>query len=228
MRTMQTISNAIRILVFSLMGFMAATAFAEDGKMSDEAPDKATQLYKTATIGSQEWMVENLDVSTFRNGEAIPEAKTAQEWLASYGSESPAWCYYNNDPQNGEKYGKLYNWYAVSDPRGLAPEGWHVPTDSEWQTLITSCGGTGSAFAKLKDPGGFAAKACGARFYEDASFNHMGNITFWWTAGKNDKWNAWYHAMHFGYQQVARDNGGMNTGHSVRCVRDKAETLADK
>ena len=79
----------------------------------------------------------------------------------------------------------------------------------------------GVAFAKLKDSDGFAAQPAGARYYKDASFNHMGNITFWWSASKNDKWNVWYHAMHFGQQQVGRDNGGMNTGHSVRCIQDK-------
>ena len=72
-----------------------------------------------------------------------------------------------------------------------------------------------------KDSDGFAAQPAGARYYKDASFNHMGNITFWWSASKNDKWNVWYHAMHFGQQQVGRDNGGMNTGHSVRCIQDK-------
>lgn len=184
--------------------------------------------YKSVIIGSQEWMAENLRTSTFRNGDPIPEAKTAKEWLAAYKSESPAWCYYQNDPKNGKKYGKLYNWYAVNDSRGLAPTGWHVATDDEWQTLITSLGGMGAAFVGLKDPNGFNALPSGARYYKDASFNHMGNITFWWTTDKNDKWNAWYHAMHFGYKQVARDNGGMNTGHSVRCVKDRKASYTSK
>jgi uncharacterized protein (TIGR02145 family) len=182
---------------------------------------KNKKQFKTVTIGSQTWMAENLSVSIFRNGEIIPEVKTATAWLAAYKNESPAWCYYKNDPNNGEKYGKLYNWYAVNDPRGLAPEGWHIPTDSEWNKLISACGGQSAAFPKLKEPDGFAALPAGARYFKDASFNHKGNITFWWTASKNDKWNAWYHAMHFGYRQVGRDNGGMNTGHSVRCIKDE-------
>ncbi len=177
--------------------------------------------FKTITIGSQVWMTENLSVSVFRNGDIIPEAKTTTEWLAAYKSESPVWCYYNNDPKNGKKYGKLYNWYAANDPRGLAPEGWHIPVDKEWRMLISASGGSGVAFSKLKASNGFAALPAGARYYKNASFNHMGKITFWWTASKNDKWNAWYHAMHFSYRRVGRDNGGMNTGHSVRCVMDK-------
>jgi uncharacterized protein (TIGR02145 family) len=91
--------------------------------------------FKSVKIGPQIWMTENLNVSTFRNGDAIPEAKTNEEWEQTGQNKQPAWCYYNNDPKNGAKYGKLYNWYAVTDPRGLAPAGWHVPSDAEWTTL---------------------------------------------------------------------------------------------
>jgi uncharacterized protein (TIGR02145 family) len=219
MKANQMLKVAIQILVIMMTCIVTVSAFSQDDKNGNESVVNSGQSYKSVVIGTQEWMVKNLDVSTFRNGESIPEAKTAKEWLAAYQSESPAWCYYNNDSKNGEKYGKLYNWYAVNDPRGIAPTGWHVPTDAEWKTLIASMGGINSAFTKLKDSDGFAALHSGARYYKDASFNHMGNITFWWSASKNDKWNAWYHAMHFGYKQVARDNGGMNTGHSVRCVK---------
>jgi uncharacterized protein (TIGR02145 family) len=222
MNATQTIKKGVCTFAFVLAGMVTVTVFGQDNRTAggDRKSETAKQ-FKTVTIGSQEWMAENLQRSTFRNGIPIPEAKSAEDWLAAYRSESPAWCHYNNDPKNGETYGKLYNWYAVNDPRGLAPAGWHVPTDGEWQTLIASSGGMGAAFAKLKASDGFAAQAAGARYYKDASFNNLGNITFWWSASKNDKWNAWYHAMHFGYQQVGRDNGGMNTGHSVRCVKDK-------
>ena len=91
---------------------------------------------QTVTIGTQVWMTKNLDVSTFRNGEIIPEAKTEDEWNAAGGNHTPAWCYYNNDPKNGEIYGKLYNCYAVDDSRGLAPAGWHVPTIEEWKLIM--------------------------------------------------------------------------------------------
>jgi uncharacterized protein (TIGR02145 family) len=94
-----------------------------------------TGSYKSVKIGTQTWMAENLNVSTFRNGDLIPEAKTKEEWEKAGKEGKPAWCYYDNDPKNGAKYGKLYNWYAVNDHRGLAPAGWHVPTDTEWTTL---------------------------------------------------------------------------------------------
>lgn len=86
-------------------------------------------------IGDQTWMTTNLNVSKFRNGDPIPEIKTEEEWINAGKNKQPAWCYYNNDPSNGAKYGKLYNWWAVNDPRGLAPEGWHIPSSSEFSYL---------------------------------------------------------------------------------------------
>lgn len=112
--------------------------------------------YKTVTIGTQVWMKENLNVSTFRNGDPIPEAKTDEEWKAAGDAKQPAWCYYDNDPNNGAKYGKLYNWYAVNDSRGLAPEGWHVPTDQEWTDLIGFLGD--DAGKKMKSKSVFETK----------------------------------------------------------------------
>jgi uncharacterized protein (TIGR02145 family) len=82
-------------------------------------------------IGDQTWMTTNLNVSKFRNGDPIPEAKTYAEWSKAASDEQPAWCFYDNDPSNGVKYGKLYNWWAVNDPRGLAPEGWHIPYEEQ-------------------------------------------------------------------------------------------------
>ncbi|MFA4934150.1 MAG: fibrobacter succinogenes major paralogous domain-containing protein [Candidatus Omnitrophota bacterium] len=228
MKNKSTIITAYTIGVL-LVIFSSFTLFAEEegatnpliAAPADAQPaGSAVPEFKTVVIDTQEWMAENLNIGTFRNGEVIPEAKTIAEWEAAYTNEAAAWCYYDNDPENGKKYGKLYNWYAVNDPRGLAPLGWHVPTDKEWQTLITASGGMSTAFSKLKAPEGFAAYPCGARYYKDASFNHLGTIGFWWSATKEDNWNAWYHALHFGYSQVGRDNGGMNTGHSVRCVKD--------
>jgi uncharacterized protein (TIGR02145 family) len=194
--------------------------------------DSPDDEFKIVTIGTQQWMAENLNVGTFRNGEAIPEAKTVEQWKAAYYKEEAAWCYYNNDPSNGEKFGRLYNWYAVNDPRGIAPAGWHVPSDKEWAVLIDFLGGDNIAGPKMKSAGGwlgdgsgnnssgFSALPCGERHYKDAGFYKNGEIGFWWSATKNDKWNAWYRAIHSRYAVVARDNGGMNTGFSVRCIKD--------
>ncbi|MBI1781270.1 MAG: fibrobacter succinogenes major paralogous domain-containing protein [Sphingobacteriales bacterium] len=87
----------------------------------------------TTTICNQNWMVRNLDVSTYRNGDTIPQVTDPAEWAQL---NTGAWCYYKNNPSNESTYGKLYNWYAVNDPRGLAPKGWHIPSASEWYVLI--------------------------------------------------------------------------------------------
>src|SRR5690242_1829855 len=88
----------------------------------------------SVTIGNQVWMLKNLDVTTYRNGDPISQVTDSTQWV---GLTTGAWCYYNNDPANNVVYGKLYNWYAVNDPRGIAPLGWHIPTDAEWTTLST-------------------------------------------------------------------------------------------
>ena len=111
---------------------------------------------KEVKIGQQVWTTENLNVDKFRNGEIIPEAKTAAEWHKAGENKQAAWCYYNNDSSNGTKYGKLYNWYAVNDPRGLAPKGWHIPSDQEWTDLTDYLGGDEQAGAKMKSKEGWS------------------------------------------------------------------------
>ena len=101
-------------------------------------------------IGNQTWMLKNLDVDTFRNGDAIPEVKTAYEWEHKGENGEPAWCYYDNDPSNGKIFGKLYNWHAINDSRGLAPQGWKIPSKKDWNTLVKNLGGSGVAGNKMK------------------------------------------------------------------------------
>ena len=91
---------------------------------------------KEITIGTQVWMAANLDVDKFQNGDPILHAETDEEWRKAGEEGKPAWCYYDNDPKNGGKYGKLYNWYAIIDPRGLAPEGWRIPKEYDWEQLM--------------------------------------------------------------------------------------------
>ena len=96
------------------------------------------KTYKTVFIEKSRWMAENLNVDRFCNGDSIPEAKTWEDWKLYSDDKQPAWCYYNFDPKNGPKYGKLYNGYAVIDPRGLAPAGWAIPHDGHWNQLTYS------------------------------------------------------------------------------------------
>jgi uncharacterized protein (TIGR02145 family) len=94
--------------------------------------------YKNVKIGTQIWMTQNLNLSVFRNGDSIKEAKTYIEWKKACKEGKPVWCYYKNDTINGNKYGKLYNWYAINDSRGIAPKGWRVPNYSDFETLVNT------------------------------------------------------------------------------------------
>ncbi|MFM7339815.1 MAG: FISUMP domain-containing protein, partial [Bacteroidota bacterium] len=75
------------------------------------------QEYQSVKIGNQVWMTKNLDIDKFRNGDPIPQAKTQKEWANAFNNKQAAWCYYEHSTTNGKIYGKLYNWYAVNDPR---------------------------------------------------------------------------------------------------------------
>jgi uncharacterized protein (TIGR02145 family) len=111
----------------------------------DEMPTVYSQI-KEVKIGDQIWMTENLNVDHYRNGDPIPEVKDPVEWAKL---KTGAWCYYDNEPENGKKYGKLYNWYAVNDPRGLEPEGWHVPTNTEFDKLREVVNGNGNVLKAI-------------------------------------------------------------------------------
>jgi uncharacterized protein (TIGR02145 family) len=113
----------------------------DDNNLSNVFDSISDSLYKRDTlgnvikIGNQVWMKKNLNVDKFRNGDPIAQAKTPQDWRLAGDEKKPVWCYYNFDFANGVKYGKLYNWYAVTDLRGLAPNGFHVPNSYETAEL---------------------------------------------------------------------------------------------
>src|SRR5688572_21874913 len=90
--------------------------------------DADGNIYRTVTIGDQVWMAENLKVTHYKNGDAIAVVSSDTAWSHLL---SGAYCHYNNDINNTAAYGKLYNWYAINDSRGIAPEGWHIPTEEE-------------------------------------------------------------------------------------------------
>lgn len=161
------------------------------GVNSQDLKDFDGNVYKIIKYGVQTWMASNLNVSHFRNGDVIPEAKTETEWAYAASKGRPAWCYYDNDPENGKKYGKLYNWYAISDKRGLAPEGWRVPGNTEWSTLVKNLMGVDIAGTKIKsetgwksnkgtDNIGFSAIPGGYRDQE-GKFKEIEKICRWWS-----------------------------------------------
>ena len=186
-------------------------------------------VIKEVLIGNQIWTSTNLDVITYRNGETIPQVQDASNW--AYLSTG-AWCYYENNTANGTTYGKLYNWYAVNDPRGLAPKGYHIPTDAEWTTLSTYLGGESVAGGKMKEAGtshwlspntgatnssGFAGLPGGSRGAWD--FSNIGAYGSWWSSSE-DYNLAWSRNLEYSDGDVYRDDYTKQNGFSVRCLRD--------
>jgi len=194
--------------------------------------------FKEVKIGNQIWMVENLNVDKFRNGDSIPEAKTIKEWKKAAKEQKPVWCYHDNDPANGAKYGKLYNWYALKDPRGLAPEGWHVSSAEEWVQLIEFLGGQSVAGIKMKSTGGWPDNENGTNEsgfyglpggvrYDNGSHSYtkgypsnIGNTGYWWTSTQNRSDDAWHRLLqnNTGYVNIGTSYKG--SGLAVRCIKD--------
>lgn len=184
-------------------------------------------------IGSQTWMKRNLDVSTYRNGESIRHTESLEDWLDAGEKKEGAWCYYNNDPDIGAVYGKLYNWYAVNDPRGLAPVGWHVPTDDELALLTDYLGGKEVAAGKMKEAdtthwfspntgginsSGFTALPGGYLRYD--GFRALRGNCFLWSATEIEDKGSWCRFLVYIRTDILRTLGNKIDGYSVRCVKD--------
>ena len=182
-------------------------------------------------IGNQTWMSKNLDVSTFRNGEAIPEAKNEKQWLKASENQTAAFCYYEYRSNNGKVYGKLYNWYAVNDSRGLAPKGYHIPSDEEWIIVTDFLGGSDIAGKKMKSKNGWANDWNGnnsSRFnglpgasciyYGD--FSSIADCGGCWSSSENNTDSAWSRGLVSSRTKVFSNHGFKYFGLSVRCLRD--------
>ena len=181
---------------------------------------------QTVTIGTQVWTSQNLDVATYRNGDVIPQVQDKEAWAKL---TTGAWCYYNNDSSNGTKYGKLYNWFAVNDPRGLAPNGYHIPTDAEWTKLSDYLGG--EAGTKMKstsgwesdgngnNSSGFSGLPGGAR-NANGTFSNIGTNGNWWSSTEYITYVAWFRSLNYNNGIVNRYYTNKKNGFSVRCLRD--------
>jgi len=191
-----------------------------------------TSAIPNVVIGTQRWSTINLDVSTYRDGTPIPEVTDPTEWA---NLTTGAWCYYDNDPANGPVYGKLYNWYAVNNIAngGLAPVGQHIPTDTEWNTLITFLGGESVAGGKMKstdmlwispnvgatNESGFTGLPGGFQFFF-GGFSNIGSGGLWWTLTEFNATNVWYYTLSNFTDDSGRGNSNKNSGFSVRCIID--------
>lgn len=180
-------------------------------------------------IGDQTWMNKNLDVSTFRNGDAIQEVTTKEELSALRNKGIPAWCYYENDLDYGKKYGKLYNWHAVNDPRGLAAKGWHIPSKKEFETLVLFLGGKNKAGKLLKVKGewgridissnesGFGALPSGYRFNK---FGKLGYYAIFWSTSLKFKNYPYTLILEIEENTAINGNSYVDGFLAVRCLRD--------
>ena len=198
--------------------------------------------YINDSIYYQTWMQQNLTVSHYQNGDGIPEVSDSATWA---NLTTGAWCWYNNDSATfAATYGKLYNWYAVNDPRGLAPAGWDVPEKSSYDSLVkfidVSTDTTQGSFnygyyagGPMKQTGtilwrnpnrratnssGFSGLPGGCRT-EDAIFNNNRVYGVWWTKTSYSNDFAWFIFLGYDYQQVGRSNDFKKMGFSVRCIR---------
>ena len=199
-----------------------------DDIVVDPCPDCVAH---NVPIGTQNWTGCNATVSLYRNGDTIPYVGNIAAWAAL---TTGAWCYVNGDPSTEATYGKLYNWYAVTDPRGIAPVGYKVPTDAEWTTLTTFLGGELVAGGKMKEEGLchwlpnnidatntslFTGLGTG---YRDSGgyFNNMNNLAFWWSSTESSTSNTWVRNLIHGDGVTTRSNINKKSGLSLRFIED--------
>lgn len=191
----------------------------------------------SVTLCGHTWTTRDLDVATYRNGDPIPQVMDPIAWV---NLTTGAWCWYNNDSLSYHRYGRLYNWYAVNDPRGLAPDGWHMPTEAEWQAMET-CLGEDSVGYRMRAAGaahwpgpvtptdnssGFTGLPSGMRS-QGGTFSHIGQSAVYWSSDEGSASEAWcgrliHNINNKGVPAMVTGVGYMNKtdGYAVRCVRN--------
>ena len=188
--------------------------------------------YSSIILGNgQEWMVENLRTTNYRNGDPIPSGLDDAAWSST---TVGAYAIYNNDTINDTIYGKLYNWYAVTDPRHICPMGWHEPSDAEWTMLAEYLGGEEVAGSKMKSTGtqywnspntdatnesGFSGLPGGYRM-DSGSYSTIGIRGDWWSNFEYDNYLAWSRFLSYNYGNAYPSSNTERSGLSVRCLRD--------
>ena len=223
--------NYSRKALYGLL-FLLITVMTSESELRAAEKDIAGHTISSVSIDGQVWMKENLDVSSYRNGDQIRYAATNQDWLDAAAKGEGAWSYYKNDAASNGKYGRLYNWYAVHDPRGLAPSGWHVPTSQELNKLATALAGIPVGGGKLRSTGSsleispnvaadnsnqFSALPGGMRG-TGGDFIFMGDNAFFWSSSESTSLISWYSVV--GHRPIVVQGTEHNAdGMSVRCIR---------
>jgi len=231
--------------------FLVALCFIVTSISAGTVTDIDGNVYQTVVIGAQEWMAENLKVTHYRNGDALPNVTAGNAWGAL---TTGAYCEYDNDVNNVATYGRLYNWYAMSDGRNIAPAGWHVPSDAEWKQLEMTLGMSQAQAdsiswrgapvgGKLKDAGvthwrapntgatnesGFSALPGGDRAYVFGIYYDMGSYAQFWSSTELNSGNAWDRYLNYNFSYIYRYYHDKFSGFSVRCVSDIAVSVDDR
>jgi uncharacterized protein (TIGR02145 family) len=246
----------IRLVIFIIMELLLFLTNScrksddiTDNNISFPVYDIDGNVYSTLTIGTQEWMAENLKTANYNDGAPIQNVTVDIDWQ---NFTTGAYCWHNNDTSNKSPYGALYNWYAVSSGK-LCPTGWHVPSNSDWTTLenylITSgfnydgttqgnkiakslaatttwpVSGTRGAvgntdFPEYRNKTGFTALPGGMRSARPEDSN-FGYTGYWWSSTQYNGEGAWYYSIYFDFSSEFRGSATLWTGLSVRCLKDK-------
>lgn len=229
-RKTPNIRNYVRAEIQRTEGGITYRTFTNAFGMAEAVESK--DGIESVQIGDLEWMTRNLDVTTFRDGTTILQAKTSEEWANAAKEGKPAWCYYNFDPSRGDKFGRLYNWFAVADSAhgGLAPAGWKIPTNDDWTKVTEHLGGYPAAGIKMKSESGWQNDGNGtntSRFaglpggvvHPNGSSAGVGLYGYWWSSSAYLKSNAWDWMLYYN-DPLVRTNHHKGSGLSVRCVRE--------
>ncbi len=207
------------------------TFWTKDGQKreTDTVTDIDGNTYITIKIGNQWWMAENLKVTRYRNGDAIPNVTEKRDWA---NLKTGAYCSYENEREHSVTYGYLYNWFTINDQRGLAPQGWHVPSDAEWRQLSDYLGENAGGKMKQVGTSHWQSSNEGAsnesRFsalpggYRDnyGNSNNIGNNAYFWSSEEHYRSYAWHRYLSYDDSILDRSSYNKKCGFSVRCVRD--------
>jgi len=233
------LSEGTRYYIRAYATNSVGTAYGNQLSFVTNVSDIDGNVYHTVIIGTQVWLTENLKVTHYGNGDDITYAGGSISWLDN---TAGLYCNYNDDLNNIAVYGRLYNWYSIIDGRKLCPTGWHVPTDTEWETLGTFLGGPATAGGvltlaggKMKEAGlthwttmnvgadnssGFTALPGGRRFDEGTPFGNLNTDGFWWSATEVDAIQAYSRSIYGSGEFLIRDNFYKKSwGFSVRCLK---------
>jgi uncharacterized protein (TIGR02145 family) len=223
----------LKLLVVPVLLFWSSSCSSED-----EAPSNSTvkdingNIYNTVSIGNQVWMVENLKVTKYNNGDPIANLTNAADWNNTV--TTGAWSYWGNDPVANDDYGKHYNWFAVNDVRRLCPLGWHVPSNQEWTMLADNLGGEDAAGGKMKESGlkhwaspntdatnesGFTGLPGGTVGF--GAFQDLGSYGRWWASNADVVGSyAFFVWLSYDDPYLRMSSTTKEIGFCVRCLKD--------